>query len=79
VRQGAPCDGDAPRNPPTRRHRRARDCYDDCWDLRGPVLDTTTVYRLVEAIANSDDRPIWDADSEFAAERARTDRQRQAR
>jgi hypothetical protein len=79
VRQGAPCDGDAPRKPPTRRHRRARDGHDDSWDLRGPVPDTTTVYRLVEAIANSDDWPSWDADSEFAADRAKTKALRKAR
>jgi Zn-dependent M28 family amino/carboxypeptidase len=61
------------------RYHQPGDEYDDGWDLRGPVRDTTTTYRLIEAIANSDDWPSWDADSEFAAERAKSDAQRRDR
>lgn len=55
------------------RYHQPADEYDDSWDMRGPTLDTTTVYRLIEDIANSSDWPSWNPDSEFAAERAKTD------
>ena len=61
------------------RYHQPADEYDDSWDLRGPTLDTQTVYRLVESIARSADWPQWDADSEFAAERAKSDALRAAR
>ncbi|MCG6118697.1 MAG: M28 family peptidase [Aquimonas sp.] len=58
------------------RYHQPADEYDDSWDLRGPTLDTQTTWRLIEAIANSRDWPAWDADSEFAAERARSEAER---
>lgn len=61
------------------RYHQPADEYDESWDLRGPTLDTITTYRLIEAIANRDEWPQWDADSEFAAERARTAALRKAR
>lgn len=62
-----------------KRYHQPGDEYDDSWDLRGITRDTITVYRLIEAIANSDDWPRWDADSEFAAERAKTEALRKLR
>lgn len=62
-----------------KRYHQPADEYDESWDLRGPTRDTITTYRLVEAIANSDAWPRWDADSEFAAERAKTEALRKAR
>lgn len=61
------------------RYHQPADEYDDRWDMRGPTLDTQTVYRLVESIARSADWPQWDADSEFAAERAKSDALRASR
>ena len=61
------------------RYHQPADEYDDNWDMRGPTRDTQTVYRLVESIARSADWPQWDADSEFAAERAKTDALRASR
>jgi Zn-dependent M28 family amino/carboxypeptidase len=61
------------------RYHQPADEYDDSWDMRGPTRDTQTLYRLIEAIANSRDWPHWNPDSEFAAERARTDAQRRPR
>jgi Zn-dependent M28 family amino/carboxypeptidase len=55
------------------RYHQPADEYDDSWDMRGPTADTQTVYRLIEAIANSTEWPNWNPDSEFAAERAKTD------
>ncbi|MBS7458195.1 M28 family metallopeptidase [Coralloluteibacterium stylophorae] len=51
-------------------YHQAADTYDADWDMRGPVTDLTTVYRLVEDIANDAGWPQWDAGSEFEAERA---------
>ncbi|TDK23899.1 M28 family peptidase [Luteimonas aestuarii] len=48
------------------------------WDMRGPTQDTQTVYRLAADIANRRDWPTWDADSEFAAERAKSAKHRPA-
>ncbi|KAF1712676.1 peptidase M20 [Pseudoxanthomonas kalamensis DSM 18571] len=48
------------------------DEFDDSWDMRGPVEDTRTVYRLAERLANGSDWPQWDAGSEFRAEREKT-------
>ena len=48
------------------------DGFSDAWDMRGPTQDTQTVYRLAADIANAADWPAWDADSEFAAERAKS-------
>ncbi|SDD44576.1 M28 family peptidase [Aquimonas voraii] len=61
------------------RYHQPADEYDDSWDMRGPTRDTQTVYRLVESIARSADWPQWDADSEFAAERTKTDALRASR
>lgn len=58
------------------RYHQPSDEYDESWDMRGPTLDTQTVYRLVDSIARSSDWPQWDADSEFAAERAKSDAKR---
>lgn len=60
------------------RYHQPADEYDDSWDMRGPTRDTQTVYRLIEAIANSRDWPSWDTGSEFADERARSDAERAA-
>jgi Zn-dependent M28 family amino/carboxypeptidase len=62
-----------------KRYHQPGDEYDESWDLRGITRDTITTYRLIEAIANSDDWPRWDADSEFAAERAKTEALRKRR
>lgn len=61
------------------RYHQPADEYDDSWDMRGPTLDTQTTWRLIHAIANSRDWPSWDAGSEFAAERARSEDARAAR
>jgi Zn-dependent M28 family amino/carboxypeptidase len=61
------------------RYHQPADEYDDSWDMRGPTLDTQTTWRLIDAIANSREWPSWDADSEFAAERARSEAERAAR
>lgn len=61
------------------RYHQPADEYDDSWDMRGPTRDTQTLYRLIEAIANSRDWPHWHPDSEFAAERATTEAQRSPR
>jgi Zn-dependent M28 family amino/carboxypeptidase len=59
------------------RYHQPADEFDDSWDMRGPTQDTTTVYRLIESIANRRDWPTWNADSEFAAERAKSEAERQ--
>lgn len=59
-----------------KRYHQPGDEFDDSWDMRGPVSDTQTVYRLVHAIANSGEWPHWDEGSEFAAERRRSDGER---
>lgn len=61
------------------RYHQPADEYDERWDMRGPAIDTQTVYRLIEAIANTQEWPSWDATSEFAAERAKSDSARVAR
>lgn len=60
------------------RYHQPGDEFDESWDMRGPVTDTLTVYRLIHAIANSAEWPHWDADSEFAAERAKSAERRRA-
>ncbi len=55
------------------------DAFSEDWDMRGPVVDTQTVYRLAADIASGETWPSWDGDSEFAAERAKTDAARAAR
>lgn len=59
------------------RYHQPADEFDDSWDMRGPTQDTMTVYRLIESIANRRDWPTWNADSEFAAERAKSQAERQ--
>ena len=61
------------------RYHQPSDEYDESWDMRGPTLDTQTVYRLVDSLARSGDWPQWDAASEFAAERAKSEAQRASR
>ncbi len=61
------------------RYHQPSDEYDESWDMRGPTMDTQTVYRVIERIANSRDWPEWDTDSEFAAERKKSDAQRTSR
>lgn len=61
------------------RYHQPADEYDESWDMRGPAMDTQTVYRLIEAIANTQEWPSWDTTSEFAAERAKSDSARAAR
>ncbi len=53
-------------------HQPCDEFSDETWDMRGPVTDTQTVYRLAEDLANSRRWPIWDAGSEFRAEREKT-------
>ncbi|MFC4726770.1 M28 family metallopeptidase [Coralloluteibacterium thermophilus] len=55
-----------------RRYHQPADVFDDSWDLRGPVADVTTVYRLVRDIAESGRWPEWDPDAEFRAEREKS-------
>ena len=62
-----------------KRYHQPGDEFDASWDMRGPAADTQTVYRLLQSIANSEEWPMWDADSEFAAERARSASARQTR
>ncbi|HRN63199.1 MAG TPA: M28 family metallopeptidase, partial [Luteimonas sp.] len=45
------------------------DEFSEDWDMRGPVDDTRTVYRLAADLANRSDWPQWDEGSEFRAER----------
>ncbi|MBE5315068.1 MAG: M28 family peptidase [Xanthomonadales bacterium] len=61
------------------RYHQPSDEYDESWDMRGPTLDTQTVYRLVDSLARSSDWPQWDAASQFAAERAKSEAQRASR
>ena len=48
------------------------DEFDDSWDMRGPVQDTRTVYRLAQRLANGNDWPQWDQGSEFGAQREKS-------
>ncbi|TWT23234.1 M28 family peptidase [Luteimonas marina] len=48
------------------------DEFSDDWDMRGPVADTRTVYRLAADLANRGDWPQWDEGSEFRAEREKS-------
>ena len=48
------------------------DEFDDSWDMRGPVQDTRTVYRLAQRLANGNDWPQWDEGSEFRAQREKS-------
>jgi len=49
------------------RYHQPGDEFDDSWDMAGPTTDTRTVYRLAADLANRQDWPQWDADSEFHA------------
>ncbi|WP_024892042.1 M28 family metallopeptidase [Luteimonas huabeiensis] len=55
------------------RYHQPGDEFDDSWDMRGPTEDTRVVYRLARSLADAEDWPQWDADSEFRARRAATD------
>ena len=48
------------------------DEFDDSWDMRGPVQDTRTVYRLAQRLANGSGWPQWDEGSEFGAQREKS-------
>ena len=53
-----------------KRYHQPGDEFGDWWDMRGPVADTRVVLELVRRLADSDDWPEWDPDSEFHALRA---------
>ena len=53
-------------------HQPCDEFSDETWDMRGPVADTQTVYRLADDLANSRRWPTWDAGSEFRAEREKS-------
>jgi len=55
-----------------KRYHQPGDEFSDAWDMRGPVADITTMYHLIQGIADSADWPTWNADSEFRAEREKS-------
>ena len=55
-----------------KRYHQPDDEFSDKWDMRGPVADITTMYHLIQDIANSSAWPAWNADSEFRAEREKS-------
>ena len=62
-----------------RRYHQPSDEFSDAWDMRGPVADITTMYHLIHGIADSGEWPTWNADSEFRAEREKSEAVRAAK
>jgi len=56
-----------------RCYHQACDNWSADWDMRGQVADVTLLYDLGRGIADGDAWPRWDAESEFAGERARSE------
>ena len=71
--EGGKAGGDAARADYfAKRYHQPDDEFSDKWDMRGPVADITTMYHLIQDIANSSAWPAWNADSEFRAEREKS-------
>ena len=56
-----------------RCYHQACDNWSADWDMRGQVADVTLLYDLGRGIADGGAWPQWDAESEFAGERARSE------
>ena len=57
-------------------YHRPCDRWEKTWNAEGQAQDVTLLYELGRRIADGEQWPQWDADSEFAGERARSREQR---